>query len=145
MKRLRGVGLGTKKRQAEPISEEEEELLWKTGLLGEHCAQSLVDTILYMCGTYFALRSGQEHRALRHYPSQIQLVEKPGKRTHLRYTEEVYKKNNQGGLKGQKSRAKEVIHHENTENPNCCFICLYKLYQSKCPHDRPENTFYLQP
>ena len=34
-----------------------------------------VDTMLCMCGTYLALRSGQEHRALQH---QIELVERPG-------------------------------------------------------------------
>ena len=43
--------------------------------------------MLFMCGTYFALRSGQEHRALRLTPSQIELVERPDKREYLRYTE----------------------------------------------------------
>ncbi len=80
------MGLGTKKRQAEPLSEEEKELLWEKGLLGEHCAPTLVDTVFYsMCGTYFALRSGHE----RHDPSQIQLVERPGQRTHVKYSKEV--------------------------------------------------------
>ena len=97
MKRLRGQGLGAKKRQAEPISQKEEELLWEIELLGQHSAQALVDTMLYMSGTYFALRSGQEHRALWHSPSQIELVEKPGQRAFLKYTEEL-SKNNQGGI-----------------------------------------------
>ena len=45
--------------------------------------------MLFMCGTYFALHSGQEHRALRLTPSQIELVERPGERAFLRYTEDV--------------------------------------------------------
>ena len=53
MKQLHGHGLGAKKCQAEPISQEEEELLWEKELLGQHSAQALVS------GTYFALQSGQ--------------------------------------------------------------------------------------
>ena len=33
---------------------------------------------------------------------------------------------------------------ENTDNSSCCFVCLYKLYLSKCPPNRPPNVFYLQ-
>ena len=58
-------GLGSKPRQAEPLSVQDEEQLWTKKLLGGHNGRSLVDTMLFMCGTYFALRSGQEHRALR--------------------------------------------------------------------------------
>ena len=89
MKRLQGNGLGSKKRQAEPLTMEEEEMLWESRQLGDHCPQALVDTMLYMCGTYFALRSGQEHRALRFVPSQIELVKRDGERAFLRYTEDV--------------------------------------------------------
>ena len=83
MKRLQGQGVGSKRRQAEPITQEEEEVLWKKGMLGQDTGRALVDTMLYMCGTYFALRSGQEHRALRFSPSQIELFEKPGEKAFL--------------------------------------------------------------
>ena len=52
MKQLHGEGLGAKKRQAEPISQEEKELLWEKELLGQHSAQALVDTMPCMSGTY---------------------------------------------------------------------------------------------
>ena len=65
---------GSKPRQAEPLSVQDEEQLWTKKLLGRPNGRSLVDTMLFMCGTYFALRSGQEHRALRLNPSQIELV-----------------------------------------------------------------------
>ena len=69
---------------------------------------------------------------------------KPGQRAFLRHTEDV-SKNNQGGIKGRKSKPKVVVHHENATNPSRCFVNLYKLYQSKCPKDRPNQAFYLQP
>ena len=64
MKRLRSLGVGVKKKQAEPISLNEEQTLWDRGLLGAHSPQSLLDTMVYLCGINFALRSGQDHRSL---------------------------------------------------------------------------------
>ena len=49
MKRVQKKGVGTKKRQAEPLTEEEEEL-YKTGQLGDHSHQAFVDTMLFMNG-----------------------------------------------------------------------------------------------
>ena len=133
--------IGAKKKQAEPVSASEEELLWTKGLLGDKSPQNLLGTMVWMCGMYFALRSGKEHRSLR--PGQIELVEVPGKTAFLRYTEDV-SKNNAGGLKHRKVQPKSVVHYVNSD-PSRCFVRLYKLYCSKCPQDGPENTFYLTP
>ncbi len=143
MKRLQRKGLGSKKRQAEPLSFEEEQL-WEKGLLGSTNPQALVDTMLFMNGLYFALRSGEEHRQLRFDPCQIQLFEQPAQRPYLKYTEDLYK-NRPGGLKGRKTKPKVVIHHANEDNPARCFVQLFKKYNSLCPHDRPKGAFYLQP
>ena len=58
-----------------------------------------------MHGVYFAQRSGQEHQNLRFDPGQVELIERPGQRTYLRYTEDI-SKNNPGGLKGRKYKPK---------------------------------------
>ncbi len=72
MKRLQSKGLGSKKRQAEPLSLDEEEILWEKGLLGDKDPHTLLDTTMVFCnGLYFALRSGREHRQLRLRPCQI--------------------------------------------------------------------------
>jgi len=71
MKRLQQEGLGSRTRKAEPLTIEDEELLWSKGLLGKHSPQALLDTIIFMNGLYFALRSGKEHRQLRGEPCQI--------------------------------------------------------------------------
>lgn len=144
MKRIRSTGTGTKKKQAELITEEEEEQLWSTGTLGDHSPIALLNTIFYMCGIYFALRSGQEHRQLRYQPCQIEVIENPGKRAYLLYTEDV-SKNNQGGLKGRKIIPKSVRHYANEDNPTRCFVRLFKLYNSLCPKNRPADALYLKP
>ena len=61
----------------------------------DHSPQALLDTMIFMSGLYFALRSGQEHRSLR--MDQIRLVEPPAGLSFLLYTENV-SKNNPGGL-----------------------------------------------
>lgn len=143
MKRLQSAGIGSVKKQAEPVTIEEEELLWQKILLGDHSPQSLLNT-MFMNGLYFALRSGSEHRQLHHEPSQIQLFEKPGERAYLLYTEDI-SKNHPGGLKGRKQKPKVVVHHTNTADPSRCFVRLYKLYNKLCPPDRPNGSFYLSP
>ena len=91
MKRLQRAGLGSQKKKAEPLTEDEEELLWNKDLLGCKTPQALVDTILFMNGVYFALRSGSEHRQLRSEPCQIQVIEVEGQRSYLKYTEDISK------------------------------------------------------
>ena len=133
-------GRGLSSRLAEPITEEEE-LLWEKGLLGKHSPQSLLDTMVFMNGVYFALRSGKEHRQLRAEPCQIVIHERPGGGSiswiQRRYLQE--------GLKWRKNKPKVVQHYSNTSNADRCFVTLFKLYQSLCPSDRPEKAFYLQP
>ena len=93
MKRLQGQGIGSKKRQAEILSIDEEEILWEKGLLGDATPQTLqIDTMVFCNGLYFALRSGKEHRQLRLRPCQIELGEKEGERPCLKYTEDLSKK-----------------------------------------------------
>ena len=81
MKRLNSTGNYVNKKQAQPITVEQENRLWELGLLGDCDAQTLLNTIVYQVGFFFALRSGNEHRRLRHSPSQIHLYEPPGDRS----------------------------------------------------------------
>ena len=144
MRRLQKKGLGSKTKQAEPITEDEEEVLWEKGLLGDHSPQALLNTIVYMNGLYFALRSGREHRDLRFSSSQIEVVEREGERAYLLYTEDD-SKNHPGGLRGRRIQRKVVKHHANDDNPSRCFVRLFKLYKSLCPSSPKRNALYLQP
>ena len=77
MKWLQSKGAGSHKRQAEVLTEEEE-TLWTKGLLGDSSSQTLLDTMVFYSGLYFALRSGKEHCQLCSHPCQISIVEQPG-------------------------------------------------------------------
>ena len=103
-----------------------------------------MDTMLFVHGIYFALRSSHEHRHLRFEPAQVELIDHPGEKAYLRYTEDI-SKNNPGGLRGRKNKPKVVTLYENSQNPTRCFVRLFRLYQSKCPSSRPKDSLYLRP
>ena len=123
------------------ITEEEEDQLWKRGLLGDHTPQSLLDTMVFCNGLYFALRRGKEHRQLRQNPCQIELVEHPGERSFLNYTEDV-SKNHPGGLKGRNIKPKVVYHQSNGQNPEQCFVRLFKKYRGSFVRRMPQRTLF---
>ena len=87
MKRLQQQGVGSVRRQAETLSEDEEDSLWAKCLQGDNNPQSLLDRIVFYIAFYFALRSVKEHRQLRRNPCQIEVVEHPGERPFLHYTD----------------------------------------------------------
>ena len=146
MKRLQGKGIGSKKWQAEAITIEEGEHLWEKGLLGDSNPSTLLNSMIFYNGLYFALQSGKEHRQLRLYPCQIEVIEKEGERSYLQYTEDT-SKNRPGGLKGRKVIPRVVIHHASTTNPERCFVRLFKKYTALCPkteNQNPDAPFYLK-
>ena len=143
MKRLQSTGIGSKQKQAEPLTRKDVEILWEKKLLGDSTLQSLLDTIVFFNGLYFALRSGKEHRQLRYHPPQIKVVENPGERPYLIYIEDS-SKNHLEGIKGRKQKPKVVVQHANVEQPERCFVRL-KLYNSLCPKEHSTECLYLQP
>ena len=112
-------------------------------ILGDSTPQSLLDTMLYMNRLYFALCGGHEHRILWHKSSQIYLTEKPGERPNLMYVEDV-SKNYPGGLKGRKIKQNCLSSCQHWEAWEV-FARLYRLYNSRCPADHPDQAYYLKP
>ena len=99
---------------------------------------------MYLIGLNFALRSGEEHRRLRYFPSQISVVNPVGTTPYIMYCEDN-SKTNQGGLKSRKVAPKRVIHHANMEKPSRCLVRLFQKYTTLCPSCRPNDALYLTP
>ena len=87
MKQRAESGVTTVGRQAAVITEDMENTLWQKGLLGDDNPTTLLHTIVYIFGLHFALRGREEHRQLRHFPSQISIKVSDSGRRYLKYEE----------------------------------------------------------
>ena len=144
MKKFKSTGIGSNKKQAVPLTCKDVKLLWEKNFLGDSTPQSLLDTCFFN-GLCFALWSGKEHCQLRHHPAQIKIVENPGKHPHLIYTEDQSKNRPGGSSQGRKQKPKIVVHRVNLQQPNHCFVRLFKVYNGLYPKDRVTDSLYLQP
>ena len=140
-KRLTSMGVGATIKQAEAFTEAEEEQLWTSELLGGHSAEALLDTMLFLIGKNFSLRSGKEHRNLS--LSQLTLVPQSDKEPEKLVYCSFGEKNNPGGLKHRSVKRKRVEHYVNNDMPERCLVHLFKKYVSKCP--KGASAFYLMP
>ena len=138
-------GLGIRKKQAQVVTHDEEEIMWAKGVLGSHCPTTLLKTLIYMFGLNFALRAAQDHRNLRWEPNcQIELLTDSNGVKFLRYTEDVSKAN-RGGLKHRKVKPKVVDAYSNERDSSRCIVAIYEKYVSHVPANRPDHAFYLRP
>ena len=142
MKRRAEMGLGLETKKAEVIDNNKEEFLWKTGILGSKNPQTLSDTMVFLIGLNFALRSGDEHRSLTR--DQLKLCRGESGDEYLLYTEKM-SKTNRRGLRDYGVKRKEVKCFPNLQHPDRCLINLYKKYISLCPVPNVNAPFYLQP
>ncbi|KAK6180908.1 hypothetical protein SNE40_008873 [Patella caerulea] len=133
----KGNGLLTK--QADVISIDEENIMWKQGILGNSNPQTLLDTIVHLFGLNFALRSGGEHRNLT--LDQLCIGENE-QAPYLRYTEKI-SKTNQRGLKEFRVNPKCVTAY-GSDDPKRCIVKLYQQYLSLRP-EHAMSMVYLRP
>ena len=122
-------GIGTDSKQAKLITQDQIDYLWEKGFLGSHEPQLLRDTLVFVLGSVFALRAGQEHRNLRMRNSQLSIQIDESGAEYLQYVEDI-SKTNSGGLSHLKIKRKKVRAYKNTENPERCPVELYRKYLS---------------
>ena len=136
MKELSEQGLGIKHKQADYISEDDENKLWDSGAISLDTAQGLLNGVfLYSCKT-FGLRAFDEHRALT--PDQFVVgYDTEIYQEELTYYDKVCK-NNPGGIKIRDIKQKVVEQYSEPENPRC-IVKLFKTYLEYIPK---EGAFY---
>ena len=120
------------------IAIEEENLLWEKGVLRDGDPQTLIDTMLFLYGICFALRSIQEHLNLK----LPQLSDQDGA-AYLLYTDNT-SKNNQGGLSHRKIKSRTVACFENISNPQRCLVRTFQKYLTHRPTQTRTHTHLLE-
>ena len=87
VKRAASMGLAAEPRQGDIITEQMENVLWEKGLLGDGDPETLLHTMVFLCGLHFSLGGRDDHRRLRHSPSQLSLRMTGDGRSYLEYKE----------------------------------------------------------
>ena len=147
-KNCQNMGVVYDQAQAQPISLENKENLWKTGLLRDNMPEKLVNTLLYLIGVHLALHACEEHKVLKLGGfSQFKLkYNYDTDSKYLEYTEHQ-SKNHQGGLKSLHSKPKVVRAFENKTQLEHCLVRIFEKYIAKCPSHNPKcsKDLYLHP
>ena len=137
---LHASGLGREVKHARVLSKDDEEKLWKSGVLGISSPRSLQNAVFYSVGKVFSLRGGVEMRSLS--ISQIKRYQDPDRYV---YTENV-SKTNSGTFKKLHTKSKVVPVFACPEVGERCPVYLLDLYLSKLPTEAFEqDIFYLRP
>ena len=146
MKKRTADGVGIKVKRAEVLTFSDEDLLWSLGLLGTHCPESLLYSVLFTVGLSCSLRAGKEHYQLRSIPfqSQFEFLNDEKGRVYFHYTEDRGLKTNKGGLKNRKTEPKIVDVYPLDDIDRCPVRILHK-YLCMIPHVRNCKHLYLQP
>ena len=122
MKERSAQGLG-RRRQAQILTEDQENILWESGYLGDSNPESLRNALVFVLGVNFALRGG-EYRDLR--PSNF-FRGSDVNGEFLQFRENV-SKCFQGGISSRNKHGKVVTAYTNKKYPERCPVKLYDKY-----------------
>ena len=94
-KLLRQAGRGKRPNKARPLTQEEEELLWKEKKFGDESPEALINSVWWLLTQYFGLRGRQEHHSMK--LEDFQLCKDDNGVEFVQFTEGITK-TRQGGL-----------------------------------------------
>ncbi|XP_060594565.1 uncharacterized protein LOC132748913 [Ruditapes philippinarum] len=117
MKYVTSKGIGANIKQADPVSAEQEELLWCTGKFGYENAESLLNAVFFYNCKLFGMRGRDEHYNLE--SDQFIISEDDGGK----FIQFIGRDNKtfKGGLKHKKVENKNIKHYSSDK--------IYKVYQ----------------
>ena len=120
-------GVGSSSKHHDPISKQDINQLWETGVLSVKAPMQLLNAVFFTTGLYCCLCGGEEHRSLCF--SDFKRTSDPDMWT---YTERA-SKNWQGGLLNSKLEHKTVPIHVIHSAGECCPVSILDLYFTKVP------------
>ena len=94
---LREQGKGKRKNKVDIVTEEEEEIMWSKGVLGDTSPASLNYTVFYTSSQQFGTRGRQEHHQIRLEHLKFVKNAVTGETEYIEWTEGLTK-TRQGGL-----------------------------------------------
>ena len=139
---LREHGKGKRKNRADPLTEEEEELLWEKGVLGDANPVSLNHTVFYVLSQHFGTRGRQEHHQIR--VEELKFVKNAvtGEADYVEWVEGVTK-TRQGGLVKKERRVPQQAYA--TGGIRCPVRLLKKLVSKRPENMKMSGPLYLTP
>ncbi|XP_066288271.1 zinc finger MYM-type protein 3-like [Branchiostoma lanceolatum] len=138
MKELAAAGVGAERRQADPLTQEDEDKLWTTGTISTNTSMGLSYCVFYYNCKVFGLRGMDEHRRLQIEQYKFG-TDVSGK--YLLYTGRICK-NVQGGLNHRQVDVKRIKQHADNTNERCV-VNLFETYINSLPHQ--QGSFYRRP
>ena len=130
MKVLTGQRIGVEKKRSDPVTEEDEQKMWDTGVFSMMTASGLSNAVFFYNGKAFAFRGMDSHRQCLAEQFEIG-YDHENKRKFIKYTPRL-SKNVQGGLKHRRIEIVPIKHYEDESNPRC-LVKLYDTYLSLIP------------
>ena len=135
---LRERGVGAVVKHAPVITYEEEEALWQSKVIGDHCPLALLRAVFYYVGKAFCIRGGEEQRNLK----RSQFVRSSDGQCYT-YIENGSK--NRSGINSKEAN-KIVPVYSCIESRPRCLVYLLDLYFDKFPPQAVvKDLFYLRP
>ena len=134
-------GKGKKSRKADPLTAEEEEILWNTRVLGGDNPKSLNHTVFYIISQQFGTRGRQEHHQIRIEHLRFVCNPQSGATEFIEW-EEGLMKTRQGSLVKQQRRMKQVFA---TGDSQCPVKFIQRLISKHPSQLKTSGPLYLQP
>ncbi|XP_063442151.1 uncharacterized protein LOC134722460 [Mytilus trossulus] len=139
MKELTHDGIGIHKKRADPVSIDDEKILWEKGIFSMTTSEGLSFAVFYYNCKLFGFRGMDEHRDLDVSQYKI-LIDYTQNKRCLKFFGRV-SKNVQGGINHRKIEPKQITHWEDTSNPRD----IVKLFSTYLKYVPSEGPFYRRP
>ena len=146
-KELHTQGVGTVVQHTDPVTMDEENHLWKAGILGVDTPKQLLRSVFFYNGKNLCLRGGEEHRCLKlsQFTRGCKINENGEEDIQYVYTEHG-SKNITGGSAHLKVANKVVPIYSSPDLGNRCHVRMLDLYCSHLPSNcNRESAFYFRP
>ena len=138
---LKRAGKGNLPNKADPITDEEIEILWQRQQFGLHTPDSIINTLWFVNTVHFGLRAADEHRYMCW--GDVTLRKDSNKQEYLMFDERQTK--TRSGANPRDVRTVTPKMWSKPETPDRCPVQVYKKYAEKRPSDYSdiESPFYI--